>query len=130
MLVSVGSSNAEDATAVSSAQLKAHKLMQEFAISRGSFIPALPAGIPGPGMLGPLGGPVGPSPAGPMALVPVMLPSADGSYIAAYQVQPVPSAGFATDPAPAEFSGGWVDPLSGPWHLQAPAFCFIPTCET
>ena len=92
--------------AVSDAQLKAQKLVQEFAISRGSFLPTLPAGIPGPMVLGPLGGPVGPGSAEQqMALVPVMIPNPDGSYMAAYQVQPVP---LGTPGGPADFTGGFI----------------------
>ena len=101
-----GSSNAESAAAVSSAQLKAQKLIQEIAVARAGFLTATPAGLPVPGLLGPLG----PGPAGHMALVPVMLQNADGTYTAAYQVQPVPPAGFATDSMPAELAGG--DPIS------------------
>ncbi|DBA99084.1 TPA: hypothetical protein ACH3X1_014218 [Trebouxia sp. C0004] len=98
-----GTSTAEDAMAVSNAQLKAQKLVQEFAISRSSFLPSLPAGIPGPMVLGPLGGPVGPGSAEQqMALVPVMLPQPDGSYMAAYQVQPVP---LGAQGGPADFTG-------------------------
>lgn len=108
----VGTSNAEDAMAVSNAQLKAQKVVQEFAIPRGSFLPALPAGIPGTMVLGPLGGPVGPGSAEQqMALVPVMLPNPDGSYMAAYQVQPVP---LGTQGGPAEFTGGFMVSLLFP----------------
>ncbi len=105
----VGTSTAEDAMAVSDAQLKAQKLVQEFAISRGSFLPALPAGIPGPMVLGPLGGPAGPEQQ--MALVPVMIPNPDGSYMAAYQVQPVP---LGTQGGPADFTGGFMVSLLFP----------------
>ncbi len=91
--------------AVSSAQLKAQKLMQEFAVSRAGFFPGMPAGMAAPGLLGPLGGPAGPGPAGPMALVPVMLQNPDGTLTAAYQVQPVPPAGFATEGIPTELAG-------------------------
>ena len=102
----VGTSTAEDAMAVSNAQLKAQQLVQEFAISRGNFLPALPAGIPGPMVLGPLQGPAGPGSAEQqMALVPVMIPNPDGSYMAAYQVQPVP---LGTPGGPADFTGGFL----------------------
>ena len=105
-LGTAGTSTAEDAMAVSDAQLKAQKLVQEFAISRGSFLPTLPAGIPGPMVLGPLGGPIGPGSAEQqMALVPVMIPNPDGSYMAAYQVQPVP---LGTQGGPADFTGGFM----------------------
>ncbi|KAL0054150.1 hypothetical protein WJX82_004523 [Trebouxia sp. C0006] len=105
-----GTSTAEDAMAVSDAQLKAQKLLQEFSISRGSFLPTLPAGIPGPMVLGPLGGPAGPEQQ--MALVPVMIPNPDGSYMAAYQVQPVP---LGTQGGPADFKG-----LGGGTVIAAP----------
>ena len=70
--------------------------------------PSMPAAVPAPGLPGAFARPAAPGPAGHMALVPVMLQNADGSLTAAYQVQPVPTAGFATEgfTADAHFPGG------------------------
>ena len=96
--------------AANNAQLKAQKLMQDLAMSKAQIAMSsgMPPAVPADSMLGPLARPAGSGVPGHMALVPVMLQNADGTLTAAYQVQPVPTAGFATDgfPADAQFSGG------------------------
>ena len=101
----VGISNAEDAMAVSSAQLRAQKLMQDFAVFGSSRAPAMPPGVSMPGLLGPSGGQAASGPAGAVGVLPVMLPNPDDSGVAAYQVQPICPAGSAPGGAPVEISG-------------------------
>lgn len=115
-----GTSSAEDAAAVNSAQMRAQKLMQDLAMTRAGLVmsPGMPAAIPAPGLPGAFARAAAPGPAGHMALVPVMLQNADGSLTAAYQVQPVPTAGFATESFPAD---GQFPGLGGAPVIAAPS---------
>lgn len=101
-MVMPGTSNADDAMAISNAQLQVHKLMQDFALPR----PGLMSGMLAPpgGALLPLASHGGPGPNEQLALVPVMIQNPDGTFTGAYQVQPYPS-GFSTDGAASEMTG-------------------------
>ena len=102
-LLITGTSTAEDAMAVSSAQLQVHKLMQDFAFSRPGLLPGVLA--PPGGSLLPLAPPSGPGlNENQLALVPVMIQNPDGTFTGAYQVQPYPS-GFSTEGVPSELTG-------------------------
>ena len=105
-----GTSNAEDAMTVSSAQLKVQNLMQDLAFARPGLFPGMltppPSGLlplAGHAPL-PLAGHTGLGPHGQLALVPVMVQNPDGTFTGAYQVQPYPS-GLSTDGRNAEMPG-------------------------
>ena len=116
-----GTSSADDAMAVSSAQLQVHKLMQDFALPR----PGLMSGMLAPpgGALLPLSSHGGPGPNEQLALVPVMIQNPDGTFTGAYQVQPYPS-GFSTDGGPLEMTGDFLLMLAASF-VQV----FTPACE-